>query len=81
MSGVQMDPNLHLSTYVKDKTDPSKVVTGVVPTTHLQCPSQNGKKNTLLKNDSTIVFQCVFIRILMYLMLTMWGLCIGCLGF
>ena len=80
-SSIQMDLNLRLSIYVEDRIGPSKVVTGVVFATMSPMPKLEWKKNSLLKRNSTVVSQRMFIRILMYLLLTMWGPYIGCLGF
>ena len=78
---IQMGLNPHLSTCVENKTDPSKVVTGVVLATTSPMPKSEWKEKYFLKEKRTVVFQRVFIRILMYLLLTMWGPCIGRLGF
>ena len=78
---IQMGPNPHLSTCVENKIDPSKVVTGVVPATMFLMPKSEWKEKYFLKEKRTVVSQRVFIRILMYLLLTMWGPYIGRLGF
>ena len=60
---IQMGPNLHLSTCVEDKTDPSKVVTSVVPATMSPMPKSEWKEKYFLKEKRTVVSQRVFIRI------------------
>ena len=46
---IQMGPNPHLSTYVKDKTIPSEVITDVVPTTMSPMPKSERKEKYFLK--------------------------------
>ena len=76
-----MDLNLHLSTCVKDRIGPSKVVTDVVPATTSPMPKSEWKEKYFLKENRIVVSQRVYVEILMYLLLTMWGPYIGCLGF
>ena len=78
---IQRDLNPHLSTCVEDKINPFKVVTGVVPAIMSLIPKSEWKEKYSLKENRIVVSQRVFIRILMYLLLTMWGPYIGCLGF
>ena len=46
---IQMGLNSHLSTYVEDKTIPSKVVTGVVSATTSLMPKSERKEKYFLK--------------------------------
>ena len=46
---IQMDPNSRLSTYVDEKTAPSKVVTDVVPATTSPMPKSKWEKKCFLK--------------------------------
>ena len=76
-----MGMNLHLSTCIEDKTDPSKAITSVVPATTSPIPKSEWKEKYFLKENRIVVSQRVYVEILMYLLLTMWGPYIGCLGF
>ena len=77
---IQMGPNSRLSTCVDEKIAPSKVVTDMVPATMSLMPKSKQKEMFSFRNR-IVVYQCVFIRMLMYLLLIMWGPHIGCLGF
>ena len=46
---IQMGPNPHLSTCVEDKTIPSEVITGVVPTKTSSMPKSEWKEKYFLK--------------------------------
>ena len=76
-----MGPNSHLSTCVEEKTVPSKVDIDVVPATTSPMPKSEWKEKYFLKENRIVVSQRVYVEILMYLLLTMWGPYIGCLGF
>ena len=52
---IQMDPNSHLSTCVDEKTVPSKVVTGVVPTTTSSMPKSE-RKEMLFQMNRIVVY-------------------------
>ena len=70
---IQMGPNPQSSTCVKDKTDLSKVVTGVVPATTSLMPKSEWKDKYFLQENRIVVSRQVFIKILMYLLLTIVG--------
>ena len=54
-----MDPNLCLSTCVEDKTDPSKVVTSVVPATMSPMPKSERKENAFSKKQNSSISMSV----------------------